>query len=357
MDFEKRIASIYQTCRTTDQIEFNFNELQRDLETQIDERMGQTRQKLLENFDESVQEKLRLGKLETEEALGRYEQWLWQITRFYLRDFAQFDDGKNAFMLKINPFPNDNIHPGPYRSGKDVDDANLYRIGHPLAQRIIEKCKDLSTPNAELHFQYSQTGRNISAVDPLCGKSGWLVVKRLTITAFETEDHILLAGVMDDGKPLDIEQCHRLMSLSAEVKPLQNGGEAKQLADLLAANRKTIFAELEQKNAAYFEGELDKLDRWGEDQRSSLKLALKELEDEIKETSRSARLAANLPEKLKLQRQKRLLDTKRDEAWQAYEKAAKGIEVRKDGLMDEVEQRLKQQVSEQELFRIKWRVN
>lgn len=41
VDFEKRIASIYQTCRTTDQIEFNFNALQQELELQIDERMGQ----------------------------------------------------------------------------------------------------------------------------------------------------------------------------------------------------------------------------------------------------------------------------------------------------------------------------
>ena len=146
------------------------------------------------------------------------------------------------------------------------------------------------------------------------------------------------------------------MSLSAEAKSLQDVGDTQSLSDLLDASRKTIFADLEQKNASYFEGELDKLDRWGEDQRSSLKLALKDLEDEIKETSRSARLAANLPEKLRLQRQKRQLDTKRDEAWQAYEKAAKGIEQRKDEFMDEVEQRLKQHVNEQELFRIKWRV-
>ena len=214
VDFEKRIADIYQNCRTTEQIEFNFNTLQRDLEIQIDERMNQTRQKLLENFDEAVQEKLRLGKLQVEETLGRYEQWLLQITRFFLRDYAQFEDGKNAFMLKRNPFPEENIHPGPYRSGKNVEDANLYRVGHPLAQRIIEKCKDLATPGTELIFNYSDTGRIISVVEPLCGKGGWLVVQKLTVTAFETEDHVLLAGVTDDGKPLDDEQCRRLLTLA-----------------------------------------------------------------------------------------------------------------------------------------------
>lgn len=359
VDFEKRIADIYQNCRTTEQIEFNFNTLQRDLEIQIDERMNQTRQKLLENFDEAVQEKLRLGKLQVEETLGRYEQWLWQITRFYLRDYAQFEDGKNAFMLTRNPFPEENIHPGPYRSGKNVEDANLYRVGHPLAQRIIEKCKDLATPGAELIFNYSDTGRIISVVEPLCGKGGWLVVQKLTVTAFETEDHVLLAGVTDDGKPLDDEQCRRLLTLSASENALQDAGggaHENQLRDLLNANRQTIFDGLEKKNASYFEGELDKLDRWGEDQRASLKLALKELEDQIKETRRNSRLAGNLPDKLKLEREKRQLDSKRDEAWREYEKAAKDIESRKDNLMDEVEKRLKQQVSEQSLFTIRWQV-
>jgi ERCC4-related helicase len=359
VDFEKRIADIYQNCRTTDQIEFNFNTLQRDLEIKIDERMGQTRQKLLENFDEAVQEKLRLGKQQAEETLGRYEQWLWQITRFYLSDYAQFEDGKNAFVLTRNPFPEENIHPGPYRSGKNVEDANLYRVGHPLAQRIIEKCKNLATPEVELSFNYSDTGRIISVVEPLCGKGGWLTIQKLTVTAFETEDHVLLAGVTDDGKPLDNEQCRRLLTLSASEIALENVGDDKhknQLHNVLNESRQTIFNKLETKNASYFEGELDKLDRWGEDQRASLKLVLKELEDQIKDTRRNARLAANLPEKLKLEREKRSLDSKRDEAWKEYEQAAKNIEAKKDTLMDEVEKRLKQQVSEQSLFTIRWQV-
>jgi ERCC4-related helicase len=358
VDFEKRIAGIYQNCRTPEQIEFNFNTLQRDLEIQIDERMNQTRQKLLENFDETVQEKLRLGKLQTEETLGRYEQWLWQITRYFLSDYAKFEDGKNAFMLTRNPFPDENIHPGPYRSGKNVDDANLYRVGHPLAQRIIGKCKELATPEAELAFNYSNTGRNISVIEPLCGKSGWLLVQKLTVTAFETEDHVLLAAVTDDGKALDFEQCCRLMTLAASEKATDGNGLADdtQLRGILDIQKRNIFERLEEKNGSYFEGELDKLDRWGEDQRASLKLALKEMDDQIKDTRRNARLAANLPEKLKLEREKRQLDSKRDEAWKEYEKAAKDIEGRKDALMDEVEKRLKQQVNEQVLFRIKWRV-
>ena len=113
---------------------------------------------------------------------------------------------------------------------------------------------------------------------------------------------------------------------------------------------------LSEKNGRFFEEELEKLDRWGEDQRNSLKTRLKELEDQIKEAKRSSRLAANLPEKLALEREKRNLDTKRDEAWKEYEEAAKAIESKKDSLIDEVERRLNQQVEFKPLFNLRWRL-
>ena len=40
VDFEKRIADIYQKCRTQEQIQFNFDQLQREMEIQIDERQA-----------------------------------------------------------------------------------------------------------------------------------------------------------------------------------------------------------------------------------------------------------------------------------------------------------------------------
>src|SRR5262249_42017059 len=139
VDFEKRIADIYQSCRTPEQIEFNFNQLQEELGSQIDEKLRQTREKLLANFDEEVQEKLKISKRQSADYLTKYEDWLWKLTRFYLQPFAQFENGQNAFVLTRNPFPEETIHPGPYRSGKNVEDANLYRVGHPLAQRIIQE--------------------------------------------------------------------------------------------------------------------------------------------------------------------------------------------------------------------------
>jgi adenine-specific DNA-methyltransferase len=56
VDFEKRISAIYQQCRQTDEIRAAFDELQLELSLEINEAISQTRQKLLENFDDEVRE-------------------------------------------------------------------------------------------------------------------------------------------------------------------------------------------------------------------------------------------------------------------------------------------------------------
>ena len=65
---------------------------------------------------------------------------------------------------------------------------------------------------------------------------------------------------------------------------------------------------------------------------------------------------ASLPEKLKLQRKARQLESKRDGAWREFDGESQGIEQRKDHLLDQVEARLQMTIEETELFRIRWQV-
>ena len=55
-DFEKRIASIYQKCRTEQQIRFEFDALQLEL-AEILEGQRDAQEKLLNNFDQEVIER------------------------------------------------------------------------------------------------------------------------------------------------------------------------------------------------------------------------------------------------------------------------------------------------------------
>ena len=359
VDFEKRIAKIYQECRTTEQIEIAFNELQADLDGNISNAINQTRQQLLENFDEEVHEKLRINLQESKEYLTRYETWLWNITKYYLHNDADFSTDEHSFSLKRNPFPDTKIHSGPYRIGKDVNDANIYRIGHPLAQKIIERCKTEKLGEYELIFDYTNSGKKISTLEKFIGQSGYMIGNLLSITSFELEEFIQLFAVTINETILEKEECERFFSLPAIIVEKQEDIPIKYsllLAGGIRTYRLNTLDEISKRNNTYFDLEIEKLDNWGEDRRNSLKVTLKELDEQIKDLKKQARLAPNLPEKLKLEKERKNLEVERDEAWKEYDGAAKEIEKNKDKLIDNVEKRLKQDMKEEPILFIKWKL-
>ncbi|MGO8752993.1 MAG: SNF2-related protein [Thermoguttaceae bacterium] len=355
VDFEKRIAAIYQKCRSPVQIEFEFDQLQHELDADIVAGQRDAREKLLDNFDQEVIEKVRI---ESEGLRDRFNERLWQITQHVLAKHAKFDDHEYSFYLTSNPFPGETIHAGPYRLGKNVEDANTYRVGHPLAQRVFAEAKSKQLSSAEVTFDYTGNRKNIAAIVPFVGQAGWLICSRLAITSLETEDEVILAAITDAGTPLDDTACRRFFDLDGHVgKPIAIPGKLHTcLTDGVSRRQTELLARLSAKNGEWFDAEMDKLDRWAEDRRTALKAELDELDQTIKDTKKAARLAPNLPDKLELQRKLRPLETKRDEAWHAYDAASRDVDRQKDGLLDEIGRRLQQQTTCETLFCLRWRV-
>jgi hypothetical protein len=101
---------------------------------------------------------------------------------------------------------------------------------------------------------------------------------------------------------------------------------------------------------------VDKLEKWSEDVRNSIKFEIKELDKEIKTKKTEARKLLNLEQKVKEQRTIKELEKKlADKRYNQYENED-DIEKRKDNLLDEVEKRLKQNSSEEILFTVKWKL-
>lgn len=359
LDFEKRIAKIYQECRTVEEINREFDILKDELKDDIEEEYKKTRQQLLENFDEEVHEKLRINLQESKEYLSKYESWLWSITQFSLNSNANFSKEDHSFTLINNPYPEAKIHPGPYRIGKNIDDANIYRIGHPLAQKIIEDCKTVELKEIELIFDYSNTIKNIAAIENFVGKSGFMVGNLLSVNSFELEEFVQLSGITEDGLVLDKDQCERFFSLPASINEIEYNTPTQirtGINEELQSKKAIILGDIGLRNAQFFDTELEKLDLWGEDRRNSLKVTLKDLDQQIKDLKKQARLAPNLPDKLKLEKDRKKFENERDTAWREYDGAAKEIEQNKDKLIDQVEQRLKLNIKDESLFFIKWQL-
>lgn len=355
VEFEKRIVSIYQNCRSTEHIEAEFERLRTEMESNITVTMEDTRRKLLENFDAEVHDRLKINMSQSKEYLDRYARMLWAVTKHELGKQAKFDDDYFTFSLKSSPGGID-VAPGSYFMARHGIDGHRYRLGHPLAQHLLAAAAMRNLNGASVAFDYTAWPQTAVAIERFIGKAGTLVAHKLSVRGADDQDHIILAAITDEGTRLDPKAAMRLFELPARIDGAAELTLPDPVRQAIDAERKSILDDMAARQSAWFDEEIDKLDNWAEDKRAGLKADLKELDEQIKALKKEIRQTGNLPDKLVLQRQTRTLETRRDEAWRAYDAAAKDIEVQKDGLLDQVEERLGQSVSDEELFAIRFEI-
>lgn len=356
VDFEKRIATIYQSCRTEEEINSAFDALQTEMDEKIQEGMKGAKEKLLENFDADVHEKLKINLRESKGYLETYEKWLWDISQYFLGDKAVYADDEYSFMLKQNPFPGEKIEEGPYKIGKNIDDAHIYRPGHPLAEKILYEVKKQSLPNAEIVFDYSDYGKIISPIKELVGASGIIQVSKLTIDSFETEDNILVTAMKDDGEIIEEDIAKKLFELDAKVVDNEIEVTNKEVEQKEQEKANILTTSIAERNSEFFDEEVDKLDKWAEDVKKSLEIELRRLDIDIKTMKTNAKKVLNLAEKIKLQREIKDLEKKRNEMRQKLYQAQDNVDVKKESLLERIEAQLKQKTTLTPLFTIRFKI-
>ena len=358
LDFEKRILQIYDTCRQPEQIEAAFNALQAELEEVIADRIKDTQSQLLENFDEDVHDRLKLRLQDAEARLDKLGRWFWGVTCFALDGRARFDEQSYAFSLSTPPT---GIATGRYQliRGAAQPDmlAHAYRLSHPLGEWSIATSLNAATPVATVKLDYDQHGARVSVIERLRGKSGWLTLARLEVTAFETTEALLFSGLTDDGQVLDQETCEKLMALPAAAKPapLQEFVPKTLLDNSQQAVAATISGVLEA-NQRLFHEERDKLERWADDKLLAAEEALKNTKARIAQLKRDARKAATLQEQDGIQRELAEQERKQRRQRQEVFEVEDEIIAKRDALIASLQQRLQEKTSHETLFSIRWQV-
>jgi len=356
VDFEKRIADIYQRCRKHEDIQLAFDDLQRELGTEIDEAMTSTRRKLLENFDDEVREKLKVRDEASREYLNRYERLLMDLTRHELGDHATFVND-SAFRLESLPYPGE-IPLGLYELPRRSGDAHLYRMGHPLAMAVLDVAKDRHLPLAYLSFDYSSYEGKIAILEPLLGKSGCLSLSLLTVESLgQAEDHLIFAALTADGQlALDEEVARAFFSVPATAMKAGAGHTiyASRLKTLTEARQTQIQREISERNARFFEAEADKLEGWADDLKLGVERELKELDKQIKEARRAATTALNLEEKLEGQKAIRALEAQRSQRRRSLFDAQDEVDKQREQLISQIEGKLAQSANTSVLFTVSW---
>ena len=359
VDFEKRIASIYQQCRQPEEIKDAFDALQLELSVEINEAMTSTRRKLLEHFDDEVREKLRVTVEQSNAILGQFERQLIRLTNHELNGHAQFKE-ESTFHLISNPFPDldTKIQLGRYELPRRSGEAHLYRLGHPLADNVISQAKSRELSPEHVEFSYQDHEGKVTVIEPFIGQSGWLKASFLTVNSLDqTEDHILLATITDDGKALDSETAHRLLQLPGTSKGSLADKAPSNLDELIEKEEVRINRKISENNARFFEEEAQKLDNWADDLKVGLEQEIKDIDRQIKEARRAASSALSLEEKLEGQKQIKTLESHRKERRRSLFDAQDEIDNKREKLIKSIQSKLASESSNSELFTIRWNLN
>ena len=355
IDFEKRIWEIYQECRTEAEINAAFEKLQQDLQDQINEKMKDVREQVLEHFDIGVQERLKLAKSETGAFLNRYEHIFWELTKFILGKDAEFDDETHAFHL-LRPIVG--CRTGKYELLSCVTDGIPYRLSHPLAQYVLQTALSLQTEDGAVIFRENDLALKVTLPDYLKNQSGYLVLSHLAVSAFDDEQYCLFTAFTKDGKFLTQEDCEKLFLCGgAETVLREISPEVRRKLGVNSVQHtKSKLQQIDSRNLEYFRDEEERIFRWEKDLIESIERELDIVKRAIREQERLSRSAANMEEKLaitkkidELERQKR---KKRNELADREDE----VSAQRRRMIEELDRRKVQKTATDDIFVIAWKV-
>ena len=356
LDIESRIWEIYQQCRSEEEINQAFEQLQNEMQQQIDERMTEVRSQVLENFDINVQEHLRMTKDNTGTFLNRYEHIFWELTKYILSKEAVFNDEQHTFVLRV---PVAGQRTGKYAMLKNTDDATPYRLSSPLAQHVLNTALSLSlSDNAEIIFDQQALSMNANLPDYLNGSEGFLVLASLGVSALSDEQYLLFNAYQDDGTALSQEDCEKLFL---------NGGSETQTDDISASVRERLqgdvaqhstakLKEIDARNLKFFQQEETRIYQWEHDVIDGIEDEISTLKKNILVAERDARNAQSVAEKLDLEKKVEEMKRKRRRLRNDLEEREEEVSLQRKRMITELEQRMVKATESQNLFVIRFKV-
>ncbi|WP_141338580.1 SNF2-related protein [Ornithinimicrobium kibberense] len=361
LDFEKTISDILNRCKTADDIEFAFNELEKQFEGEISMEMASAKAKVFDNLDPNVQDRLKSYDTQSGEVLNKFERLLLAVTKHQLVGHATFEGDGRLFELHTAPIPE--ATPGRYFfKSQPQEHAHQYRYSSPLAEYVVQSSQSADTPPRELTFSLGQSERVPTAMKALEGKSGRLVSKVVTFrikagTEDISESYALSGMLTDDGKWLDHEYVADLMDLACTTvsDPIETIDESV-FATYLDVQRETFEKEVQSRNARYYDQQEELLYRNTLDRKAESEGLIREYRQKEKESRKAARQTDDPMEQLRHKKEARRWAQKAED--EDDRARVERIKLREeiDKYLDLIEQSLRGKRETEDLFCIRWKV-
>jgi adenine-specific DNA-methyltransferase len=176
----------------------------------------------------------------------------------------------------------------------------------------------------------------------------------LTVSSFQTEEFILLAGVTDSGECPHADFWKKLLLLPGSADQTGCGAPPAELAATRESRLTDRLTEVSERNGKHFDEEVAKLDRWSEDLKLGLEQEIKELDRSIRDARRQSVTAVRLEEKLEAQKTIKALESARNSKRRELFTAQDRIDAQRDELISRIEQQMQERHEITPLFAIRW---
>lgn len=354
IDIESRIWEIYQQCRSEEEINAAFSRLQADMQEEIDQRMDEVRQEVIEHFDINVQEHLRTRKDETGAFLNRYQHIFWELTKYVLSSQAVFNDSNYTFVLKT---PVAGERKGKYSMLNNQGDVLPYRLNDTLAQHVINTALSLPLDDGgTVVFDEAAISMNANLPDYLHGESGWLVLSSLSVSSFEEEQYHIFTALTDSGRTLTQDDAERMMlngGVETDVASIPSDVKDK-LQKNIAQRSKAKLNDIDSRNLNFFRQEENRIFQWESDCIDGLEAELTIVKRSTLQAERDARNASSVQEKLELERKIDELKRKKRRLRNELEDKEEEIGEQRRRMIAELERRMIQSTESSSMFLIRW---
>jgi len=350
IDIESRIYEIYQNCRSDQDIEYEFDQLQKALEKTLAARETAAREALLNNFDRDVVSALKTRRDQSNDFLQEHEQALMDLAR---AELPQAEFNTNHFYLQGHRYDLS----WPLAERNDSEFFRLQATEHHLAWDLVRRAKARDLSTAHLVFHYDQLHGQYAALKEYIGQSGFLKAFeiRLTYNRAKTKNtRLVVLAKTDDGHRLTPENAEHLMFVPAREGGLTDDIPQGLFSDWQSQIAKEAQAQTEAELDQYLEQESEKLERWAQDRRKALMATVDELDEQIRIYKKEARQLASTAEKILAKKELRKMERKRDDALAEYHDSKKAIEQEEDRLLDDVSEKLELSCDIKELFTARW---
>ena len=245
LDFERRVLDIYQSCRSSEEIDRAFAALRHDLEGRIQTRLSAARSILFERFDGDVRSRMRVCAREAAEAVARREADEDALVRSVLEDGAT---------LAAPDLPAD--APARTRRARMAQAAADVVKGRP----------------AEAVHRLEIDSRSLPArLGNLAGREGWWFAWRFQFGGLAPEERVAHLVLWHDGRAwqvLDAADAAAFAALPARSAGGATGGAAPLGAaheEALARLHEVARADVEGRSFAAFDAARERWDRAAED--------------------------------------------------------------------------------------------